>query len=195
MTEKNFYRKNNEEEKIMVKPLSLIFILLIMILIIPGCRPIRDCPVKFLLLSVNEFPKGAKAEGIISPISDEPEESAWRRYKSLNDVVYQEVIRHLSNKAAKDLYDRYLNSMFKTGENYGPWEKPSELDFSSSAASNYKVSCGNLDGIRYMCILDAQYQEYSILLTSSISDQGITVQDFNVLLNAVDRRMELCLNK
>jgi len=173
--------------------MGIILITLINSMLISGCRSGRNCPITSLLLEKSEFPPGATADSISSPLSEKPKESAARDYWS-GTPAYHYVGRYPSLILSKENYREIDERTFNTGKHDGPWVTPEELTYISPIADEYHVACG-MAGAWYQCRMFGRYGEYHVLFWAYISDQGITIQTFESLLQAIDTKMVQCLSE
>lgn len=97
-------------------------------------------------------------------------------------------------RAAKNEYRKDVARTFKTGKYDGPWITPGELTYTSPIAAEYHVACGMVR-TWYQCRMLARYDEYHVLFWAYISDQGISLQTFESLLQAIDTKMGQCMER
>jgi len=150
------------------------------------------CPIETLLLDENFFPQGTHAEQLFSPVPEYPSESAGRTHYYAPDMVLQLVVNWHSGKSAKDEFDFQLTSAFDVDQYMGPWETPDGL-YTSSIAQNYHAACGVASHL-YQCRMISTYGGYSVFFRAYVSEQGITLQKVNELLQAIDERMTQCVD-
>jgi len=171
---------------------------LIILLIMAGCqtRPQeRSCDIKDLLLDKDDFPFGTILELVDSPISDLPQESAGRTASYNQDLIYVEVARYRSLRDAKSKFNE-LNQFLFTADKYsGPWSVPATIaDFIPKNADQFQYACSK-SSHGYQCRMVARYEEYIASLFADISDQGITLDRYRILMVNLDNRISKCLNE
>jgi len=134
-----------------------------LIFLLTGCtsKPSK-CAIESLILEESVFPNETFIEQLISPLPDEPKESAARSFYYAPDAVYHEVINWHSVNAAKRDFESKLKSVFDVDKYMGPWESPDGL-YISPMAENYQVACGIAHKI-YQCRMIATYSRYSVFL-------------------------------
>lgn len=166
--------------------------LTILVLFLISCsNAVPKCPIQLLLLDENLFPSGTQAEQLFSPAPERPKESAGRSYYFPPDLVFHEVINWHSERSAQNEFDLHSKSAFDVDQSMGPWETLDEL-YISLTAQNYRAACGIAYHI-YQCRMLASYNGYSVFFRAFVSDQGITLQKVNELLQAIDERMVQCI--
>jgi hypothetical protein len=171
--------------------LTMVFVALLLFLNSCSSKPPK-CSIETLLLDENFFPKGTYTERLVSPVPEYPSESAGRTHYYAPDSVLQEVINWHSEKSAKDEFNLLLKSAFDVDQFMGPWEAPDGL-YTSLTAQNYYAACGVASHI-YQCRMISTYDGYSVFFRAEVSEQGITSQKVNELLQAVDERMTQCVD-
>jgi hypothetical protein len=155
-----------------------------------GCTSkVEKCPLDTLILDVNLFPQGTFAEKIIPPSSDDPSYS--RSFLYGPDAVYQEVSRWNSVRASKKYYNFLEKPIFDVDQYMGPWSIPPELNHLSLSADQYRIACGFAHHT-YQFRMIATYKEYFVFFRSEISDQGIRLTTFEMLVRALDGHMTQC---
>ena len=171
--------------------LTVVFVVLVLLFLNSCSGKHPKCPIETLLLDENLFPKGTYAERLISPVAEYPRDSAGRTHYYAPDSVLQEVINWHSEKSAKDEFDLQLKSAFDVDQFMGPWETLDGL-YTSPTAQNYYAACGVASHI-YQCRMSSTYKGYSVFFRAEVSEQGITLQKVNELLEAIDERMIQCV--
>jgi len=162
-----------------------------LVLVLTSCAQTSSkCAIESLILDGSLFPEGTHAERLISPVSEQPQESAAQTFYYAPDAVFHEVVNWHSTRAAKREYDLTVKSAFDVDNYMGPWEIPDGL-YISSLAQNYHAACGVAHKI-YQCRMTATYRGYSVFFRAYVSDQGITLAKVNELLQAIDERMTQC---
>lgn len=176
---------------------ALVGVLLSLTLV--GCRalqqpPKHDCPVETLVLDGAVFPPGSNAGSLESPLPEAAWASAGRTFYLPRGVAGHSVYQHKTPRIAAEEFLANKRAQFAQDENLGPWATPGELTYRSPIADQYYVACGNEWG-NEMCIMIAQYEEYFVLVTAHMSEDGMTYADFERVLRAVDEKMSACLGK
>jgi hypothetical protein len=174
---------------------AYLFVFTVSALFLMSCtsQKTEACPIDTLILDENLFPQGTHAEELFSPVPDEPLDSAERSFYYAPDLAFQEVIRWDFARAAKVYFDFRAKSVFDVDKYMGPWTSPTELNFQSSAADQYRLACGVASDV-YQCRMIATYGEYFVFFRSYITEQGISLTTFEQLLSAIDVKMSQCLD-
>lgn len=156
--------------------------------------PPRDCPIESLVLDEVPFPPGTIAGSILSPLPRASWESAGRTFNLRKGGAVHDVYRYRTAGRAAQEFERANQLEFTIDSWRGPWEVPDTLTYQSPIADQYYVACG-VDGSIYMCKMIAQYEEYYVLFVAHMSSDAMTFQDLERVLQAIDSRMERCLEK
>jgi hypothetical protein len=167
-----------------------------MTLILIAClenRPERDCKITNLVLSESDFPTGFVVDRISSPVAEYPDESAGRMASYKNRLIFHQVVRYRSLNVAKRVYKKETASAFDDKDVFGKsWVAPEDFSYTSPVAQQYHMACGNvLNG--YQCRMTGQYEEYYVFFFAYVSDDGITLDIVEYLLQKIDHKMEQCL--
>lgn len=161
--------------------------------------PSRACPITSLLVDTTGFPSGTTVGKIESPLVDGPLDFTGPYQEAGRTLVVgggwggvHYVYRARTARRAAHQYQTLKDIEFRTTPNDGPWEPPPQFGYRSSIADQYYLACGNDHG-RYTCRMMAQYEEYYMLL--QVPMPGMTFEDLEVVLRAIDERMAECLGK
>ncbi len=181
-----------------MRKLSLLGVLLLSVALL-ACRalqkpPKHDCPIKSLVLDETVFPPGSHASFLESPLPYAAWASAGRTIYLPRGIANHDVYQHKTPKLAAEDFLANKKARFAEDEHTGPWSTPSEVSYRSPIADQYYVACGNEWGAQ-LCIMVAQYEEYYVLVTAHISEDGMTYADLEKVLRAVDEKMSHCLGK
>jgi len=164
-----------------------------LLLLLTSCARAESlCTIESLILDENLFPEGTRAERLISPVSEKPEESAARSFYYAPSDMFQMVINWHSIRSAKGEFNNYIETAFDTDKYMGPWETPSNT-YSSLKADNYHMACGIVHGV-YQCRLAATYNGYSVFFRADVGEEGITLSKVNEILQAIDEHMAECVD-
>lgn len=160
-------------------------------------RPERDCPITKLLLDESSYPTGINLNEVVSPVSEQPDESAGQTGNYLGSLVFQNVIRYQSNEKAAERYDKWMNIAFKkTSLRIGSWETPALISVDVSSATQIYIACGDMEYSGYRCKMIGQYEEYFVYFVSDIiPDYGVSHEIFRDLVLEIDNQMASCLNQ
>jgi hypothetical protein len=171
---------------------TVVFVALVLFLHSCSSNKPPKCSIETLLLDENFFPQGTYAEQLFSPVPEYPSESAGRTHYYPSDSVLQIVVNWHSKKYAKNEFDFQSKSAFDVDQFMGPWEIPDGI-YASTIAQNYHAACGVASHI-YQCRMISTYDGYSVFFRAEVSEQGITLQKVNELLQAIDERMTQCVD-
>ena len=176
------------------KNICLYFLVICLLISCAPVRPSRECTLESMLLTQDDFPSDTIVNKISSPIAEMSRESAGFTARYGDSLMYHEINRYLSSDDAKEIFQEGRDIHFRTTEYYGPWETPTELSYVSPIAQQYYVACGKVDE-KYQCRMIGQYEEYYVFFFAYISDNGVTFDILNDLLQKIDERMEQCLKE
>jgi len=159
--------------------------------ILSGCAGrSAGCPIETLTFDEYMFPLGTHFEPLVSPVPEKPQESIGQALYFAPDYVFLMVIHWHSIRATTIEFNDYTDIAFEFDEFEGPWIALDNL-YMSESADHYYTACGLGHGI-YQCKMVATYGEYSVYLRADISEQGISLELFNDLLQSIDRKMDQC---
>ena len=153
-----------------------IIILFSMVLLLTACledRPIRDCPIRELILNDSEFPVGTAFDDISSPMSNFPIESAVRTVSYKQDLNNHMIARYKSPKQAERVFFTSFEHTFDVDNYRGPWVTPKEISYTSPIADQYHIACSPIRS-EYQCRMIGQYEEYYVFFSSYLSEGGMT---------------------
>lgn len=148
-----------------------------------------------MLLTKDDFPSDTMINQISSPIAEMPQESAGFTANYHGSAIYHEVSRFPRTTSAENEFDKIGMRAFIQTEYEGPWETPPELSDENSIFQKYHVACGKKYDGKYQCRMIGQYDEYYVFFFAYISDNGVTFDILNNLLQKVDAHMAQCLQK
>jgi len=157
-------------------------------------RPKRDCPIEQLLLDQSDYPPGIILNDTISPVAEQPLESADRSANYNNSATFQEVVRYFSVENAIAEYDKVQKIVFDPDEVVGLWETPSILTLDNLSADRHEIACGNVVSFGKRCYMIGQYEEYYVFFRADISNNGVTHEGFRDLVLKIDDRISACIN-
>ncbi len=160
----------------------------------PPKPPKHDCPIKELVIDEASFPPGSTSRSLLSPLPRAAWASAGRTIDHPGGVANHHVYQFKTAERAAQEYRKREQTQFAEDEHEGPWTTPADLTYRSPIADQYRVACGKSWSLR-LCIMVAQYEEYFVLVTSHMSEDGMTYADFQRVLRAVDEKMSACLGK
>jgi hypothetical protein len=147
-----------------------------------------------MLLTRADYPTGTILnDSDPSPIAEMPRESAGFTAGYGDSLIYHEAARYKSIYSAESYFHDRLKT-FSTTKYEGPWEIPPELTYSSRIAQQHKVACGKV-GQEYQCRMIGRYEEYGVFFSAYMTDNGVTFDILNDLLQKIDTRMEMCLKE
>jgi hypothetical protein len=158
-------------------------------------RPERLCPITELLLQPSDYPDGTNLGEIISPVAEQPAESADQSGNYLGSLIFQNVIRYkLENKAA-ERYDEWKQIAFrKNNLKAGSWEALSIVAMNSFSANKIHMACGNTVTGKE-CRMIGQYEEYFVYYAvDTLPEYGISQDMFLDLTGKIDNRISSCIN-
>jgi hypothetical protein len=174
-----------------------VFLYFCLVCLLSACTPAlpaRKCAAVSMLLTQADYPTGTILnDSDTSPIAGMPRESAGFTASYGDSLIYHVVGRYKSIDSAKSYFQVRLGT-FSTTKYEGPWEIPAELTYSSRIAQQYRVACGKV-GQEYQCRMIGQYEEYYVFFFAYITDNGVTFDILNDLLEKIDARMEMCLKE
>jgi hypothetical protein len=153
------------------------------------------CAIGYLLLDQSEYPSDTIFDRIISPIAEQPRESASRSVYYQGNWIGEIVIQYPSIERAKDVFDQRKKSIFHPDEVYGLWETPSELIFDNFSANQYETACGNVKNFGKRCIMLSRYEDYIVIFNMDFSNDGVTHEMFYRLVLKIDDRMSACVSQ
>jgi len=178
----------------------ILYLIIGCLLMLSGCasqedlRPKRDCPIEQLLLDQSDYPPDTILNDIISPVAEQPLESADRSANYHNNATFQEVVRYFSTKNALAEYGKVQKIVFDPDEVAGIWETPPILRLDSLSADRHQIACGNVVSFGNRCFMISQYEEYYVFFRADISSKGITHELFRDLVLKIDEEMSSCLD-
>lgn len=159
----------------------------------PGL-PQGTCSVKALLLDQSTFPPGTTMSS-----SENFEEfavaTASHTFGNSDHGfhAYQAVEYYNASFAAWQVYVENQGVFRKTQYN-NSWREPSQINFSSKSADQYRFACTDDTVVGPRCILQARYGRYFVRFSSTVS-QDFTIQNLAPLLQEIDARMAQCIQK
>jgi hypothetical protein len=160
----------------------------------PHKPPEHDCPIEALVLDERAFPSGSRAARLLSPLPHAAWTSAGRTIDLPMGVANHHVYQFRTAELAVQEYSKRKKTQFAEDEHRGPWSTPSEIAYRSPLADQYCVACGQDWGLA-LCIMVARYDEYFVLVTAQMSEDGMTYGDLEKVFRAVDERMSGCLSR
>jgi hypothetical protein len=180
----------------MRKKITTTFVIMICALVIFSFLDLNQkCKVESMLLKKGDFPQHTLVDDIRSPIAEMPDESAGFTATYGRSLIYYEASRFPGTVSAEKEFANEKRRASVLTEYSGPWETPPELSHKSSIFKNYYVACGKIINMGYQCRMIGQYDEYYVFFFAYISNEGMTYNIFNNLLQTIDLRAEQCLKK
>jgi hypothetical protein len=173
------------------------YAIICLVILLGGCGgpkpPKHDCPITALVLDASVFPPGSNAHYINSPLPRAAWASAGRTIDTPGGVANHDVYQLPNPEQAAERYAKRMGPVYalRGGE---PWTTPLELTYRSTFADQYCVRCRK-EWDQPLCVMQAQYEEYYVLVTAHMSDGGLTYADLEKVLRAVDEKMAACLGK
>ncbi|HNZ14152.1 MAG TPA: hypothetical protein PKL11_10910 [Anaerolineaceae bacterium] len=147
-----------------------------------------ECLAQNMLISKEDI--GALEEyALFSPMSDEPANSATISFQDpgLGSTF---IIQHY-DRNIESAYDNYSEFAFQTDEHFGPWIRPGDLTFESTAADEFEYRCGRVwDEIH--CIYVARYRNYLVDFGLIIGPEDFSLENFESGMAAIDREAAEC---
>jgi len=172
-----------------------------LLLILASCtggstnRPERICPITELLLQQSDYPDGTHLGEIISPVAEQPVESADQSGNYLGSLIFQNVIRYISEDKASERYDEWKRIAFKKSSlKTGSWEVPSIVTMNDFSANRIYIACGYTD-TGNVCRMIGQYEEYFVYyFVHILPEYGASQEFFLDLVAKIDNRADSCIN-
>jgi hypothetical protein len=187
--------KGWKEPNMRIRNVFLCFCLACLLSACAPVMPARKCSALSMLLTQADYPTGTILnDSDTSPVADMPRDSAGFSANYRGSSMYYEVARYKSIDSAKSYFLDSSKMFSKKTDFQGPWEIPAELTYSSRIAQQYHVACGKM-GQEYQCRMIGQYEEYGVFFFAYITDNGVTFDILNDLLQKIDARMEMCLKE
>lgn len=177
------------------KKLYLCFLIACLLVACVFVLPERNCEVGSMLLSEGDFPVGTIVNSDRSSVAEMPEESAGFTADYGGSAMYHVIGRYPTISIAENEFEKKRELYFVQTEYEGPWETPPEVHHVSSIFQKYHVACGEKLHGKYQCLMIGQYDEYYVFFFAYISDNGVTFDILNDLLQKIDARMEQCLQE
>ena len=175
--------------------ISAYLILVFTILTLTSCCQLQPpCQLRSLLLDSTFFPEGTTAGEVISPMYEEPSNSAAATFYYTEKVmILNYVIDYSSRYRAKNEYGDYLDVAFSEDKYLGPWVT-SNSNYNSSTARQFNLACGQAGGTQ-VCRYLALYGSYVVYLqVDNVTHEGFSEADFLLLVNAIDDKFETCFS-
>ena len=160
----------------------------------PHKPPEHDCPIEALVLDESVFPMGSKPSHLESPLPRASWASAGRTIYLPRGIANHDVYQFKTAELAMEEYGKRERTRFSEDEQRGPWSTPGEITYRSPIADQYRVACGRSWDLT-LCIMVARYDEYFVLVTAQMSEDGMAYADLEKVLQAVDEKMSGCLGK
>lgn len=172
-------------------------VIIIVLLTLPGCRATRlysiDCTGLPLLLDETFFPPGAQAGEPVSPLPDGPLNSAGNTIYLGRGIAVLDIYPYSSNRrASAEFQQQFKDPVFLTATSPDSWKVPDELADFSSIADEFALACGHQNSIP-MCRVIARYEGYFVYLNVHTYADEFTYSDLRNVLNAMESRIEQCL--
>jgi hypothetical protein len=184
----------------MLKQAKKTFLFLTMMLLL-SCNTrtqVEKCSIKSLILDKGFFqisPDSVISEHLESPMADLPRASAgysvYFKADSVINLLQHWVVRYDSAKAAEDFYLPRERHIFQTDGDIGPWGQPKELLPVVLNANQSRFACGAV-GSERQCNLVAQYDTYYVFFSMTLSEKGLTIDNFVDGVNRIDELMTAC---
>lgn len=154
-----------------------------------------ECKVESMLLTKDDLPAGTILGNVSSPIAEMPENSTGFTSSYGESAIYHEVARFPWISSAENEFESAKKRASIQTKYDGPWEIPPELSYTASSIfQKYYVACGKVSE-KYQCRMIGQYDEYYVFFFAYISDNGITFEILNDLLQKIDEQMAQCLQE
>ena len=182
-----------------IKSLSFVGILLL----ISGCRIYVPTPAptsdrgfttEDLLLDASVFPAGWGAEPpfeIPGPIVGEikERERVARTFYGYTTIANQSVYGYKDKAEASEGFRRWLGRSFSSDKFTSVWETPSELQFQSNYADQFRLACAHTPS-NYVCQALGQYGEYVVQLYVPMQPRtNVTYTDLELILQAMEEQI------
>lgn len=170
-------------------------------LFLTGCkddsinRPNNICPITDLLLSQYDYPNGINLGEIISPVAEQPRESADQSGNYQGSLLFQNVIRYKSRAKAAERFNEWKQIAFNDKSlTRGSWEVPPVITTNNFSANKIYVACGNT-GTGNVCRMIGQYDEYFVYyFVYIVPNYGVSQEMFLDFLSKLDTRINACVN-
>lgn len=152
----------------------------------PYKPPKRNCPLNSTIVSPQSFPIGTLAEPLVK-IDQPSRDSIGRTFNLEGGVTINDTLRFSNSRLAREKFDSAQRVLINKG-----WQVPPEINFVSQIADDFFYACGQTYfGTR--CEANGLYEEYYILLSAHMHEDGVTNELFEELLVEIDKRMMQCL--
>jgi hypothetical protein len=151
------------------------------------------CSTIDLLIDEIDLPQGSIIDPISSPVSEYPKDSAGVTASYNQDLIYHVIGNYSNVRSAKLKYSRELQLTFIADKSQGPWNKPTEITYTSSIADQYHLACGPVrTQLQLQCRMIARYKEYYVFFFAYLSDDGLNFEHLEDILRNIDQKMEAC---
>lgn len=152
----------------------------------------RTCSMKSILLAKKDLPAKTVYHIVDSPVDKVLELSAAFNASLNGSAIYQEIGQYPDGDTVEKEFARQKKMASGPAEYGGMWDTPSALSRSSSFFYNEHVTCGNALQGEYQCRMIGQRGDYYMFFSATITEDGITLDIFNDLMEKIDTRLEQC---
>lgn len=157
------------------------------------------CPMENLMIDLSLFPDDWYQQG---PPWEKAATVSWGVEKlgvtfvsSVNGVAQQDVHRGRNVQKAKEGYPELASSWFHIREDETDWYTPTEFDYKSLVANQYRFGCQthqSSSGEIETCQLVAQHEVY-IMRFHTLMSPIMTYNDLGHILQDIDNKTAQCL--
>ena len=177
---------------------------IVTVLAIEGCRyeeaPSRSFLSSELLLQLDDLPAHWESQGpperldVAFGMGDEDDSVVGFSIDGVQSTALNYIYQEPTKTAAIRLYDKQVVALFRDQSivRNVPWSVPSELSFNSPYTDRMHMECTVVAGSE-VCRAIAQYEEYVIVFSSAVGEDGMTISEFNEILEAIDQKFATVL--
>lgn len=161
--------------------------------------PAAPCAIETLLVSETVFPERWEQQGLPdsrgAPASFGVERIGIGFSTSTRGGAVQAVYRAFDTRTAAAGYHDFM-SYFSVRERETEWTLPAELTYHSQIADQFRLGCSthSASGVQ-RCQFIGQYNVYLVVFHTYMSSDLMTYEDFEHILQDIDRRMAECLDR
>ena len=178
--------------------------LIVAVLAITGCQhgesSLRRFPSSDLLVQLDDLPVQWHSQGpperldVALGMGDEDDSVVGFSIDGIQSTALNYVYQEPTKKAAIRLYDKEVVVLFRDQSiaRNVPWSVPSELSFNSPYTDRMHVACTFIAGSQ-VCRVLAQYEEYVIVFSSAVDEDGMSLSEFNGIIETIDNRLATLL--
>ncbi len=172
-----------------------ILLALILAIALGGCaQPARhNCPAEELILDAGAFPSGTSLGSLVSPLPDEPGNSAGRTFYLKEGIANHDVVSYANSYWAAREFDHTKRATIFTASR-APGDAAISVDYVSPLADQYRVACGRQHSL-HVCQMIGQYDNYFVRFSMHMTPGVVGVAELTAMLRDIDTRMAGCLQK